>query len=112
ISVENGVGTVGVTDYAQNKPGDVVFVETPEIGQVVEIEGKQKPRLAASDIHTLASDEMVDVNNAVVDDPTLINVSPEDQGWLVKIKLSDPEGLTNLMDENDYSTHCVNAKDH
>jgi glycine cleavage system H protein len=100
ISVENGVGTFGITDFAQRALGDVVFVETPAVGDVVDKEGKVHCYIkqkgiymcildqvgaiesvkAASDIYSPVSGEIVNVNDALSDEPSLINSSPEEEG--------------------------------
>ncbi|CAG8491063.1 46176_t:CDS:2 [Gigaspora margarita] len=109
IVVENNLGTVGITDYAQKALGDVVFVETPEIGTVVEQSGAcgaVESVKAASDIYAPVSGEIVDVNKNLAETPGLINKSPETDGWLCKIKLSNPSELNDLLEENDYHSHC------
>ncbi|KAG2237584.1 glycine cleavage system H protein [Thamnidium elegans] len=115
ISVDNGVGTFGVTDYAQSALGDVVFVETPAVGDVVAAEeqvGAIESVKAASDIYSPVSGEVVDVNEALSDEPSLINSSPEDEGWLAKVKLSDASELDGLMDEKAYQELVNNAEEH
>ncbi|GAA5800944.1 glycine cleavage system H protein [Helicostylum pulchrum] len=115
ISVDNGVGTFGVTDYAQSALGDVVFVETPAVGDVVAAEeqvGAIESVKAASDIYSPVSGEVVDVNEALSDEPSLINSSPEDEGWLAKVKLSDASELEGLMDEKAYKELVNAAEDH
>ncbi|KAG2204702.1 glycine cleavage system H protein [Mucor mucedo] len=115
ISVDNGVGTFGITDYAQKALGDVVFVETPAVGDVVAAEdqvGAIESVKAASDIYSPVSGEVVNVNEALSDEPSLINTSPEDEGWLAKIKMSNTAELDNLMDEKAYAAHCDAAEEH
>ncbi|CEJ04471.1 Putative Glycine cleavage system H protein [Rhizopus microsporus] len=109
ISVENDIGTVGITDHAQRNLGDVVFVETLAVGEKISAEervGTVESVKAVSDIYTPVSGEIVEVNTDVQDDPTLINQSAEDKGWLAKIKLSKPQELEALMDEAKYKEHC------
>ncbi|RIB05273.1 glycine cleavage system H protein [Gigaspora rosea] len=109
IDVENDLGTIGITDYAQKALGDVVYVETPEIGTVVEQSGPcgaVESVKAASDIYAPVSGEIVDVNKNLVETPGLINKSPETDGWLCKIKLSNPSELNSLMEEHEYHSHC------
>ncbi|KAF1798667.1 glycine cleavage H-protein-domain-containing protein [Mucor lusitanicus] len=115
ISVDNGVGTFGITDFAQKALGDVVFVETPAVGDVVEKEeqvGAIESVKAASDIYSPVSGEIVNVNEALSDEPSLINSSPEEDGWLAKIKISNESELDGLMDESAYQAHCDAAEDH
>ncbi|CAO3635107.1 unnamed protein product [Mucor hiemalis] len=115
ISVDNGVGTFGITDFAQRALGDVVYVETPAVGDVVE-SGDQVGAIesvkAASDIYSPVSGEVVNVNEALGDEPSLINSSPEEDGWLAKIKVSNPSELDALMDEAAYEAHCDSAEEH
>ncbi|KAI8375539.1 glycine cleavage system H protein [Blakeslea trispora] len=105
ISVENGVGTFGITDHAQASLGDIVFVEIPGIGDKVKKQdqiGAIESVKAASDIYSPVSGEIEAVNSEVVDDPSLINNSAEEEGWLAKIKLSDESELEGLLDETAY----------
>ncbi|ORY04985.1 hypothetical protein K493DRAFT_311130 [Basidiobolus meristosporus CBS 931.73] len=109
VSVTDGVGTVGVTDYAQKALGDVVFVDIPEAGSTVEAHaqiGAVESVKAASDIYSPLAGEIVESNSALESEPGLINSSPEDQGWICKIKLADPAELDGLMDEEAYKAHC------
>ncbi|KAI9302461.1 glycine cleavage system H protein [Cunninghamella echinulata] len=113
VSIDNGVGTIGITDFAQKALGDVVFIESPTVGDQVSQDdqiGAVESVKAASDIISPVSGEVVDVNGALEGEPTLINSSPEEDGWLAKIKLSNVEELDNLMDEAAYQTHCENEE--
>ncbi|KAI7847439.1 glycine cleavage system H protein, partial [Circinella umbellata] len=115
ISIEDGVGTIGITDYAQKALGDVVFVETPAVGDVVEKKdqmGAVESVKAASDIYSPITGEVVNVNEALADEPSLINTSPEEDGWLAKIKLSNPEEIEGLMDEKAYAELCASEEEH
>ncbi|CDH50821.1 glycine dehydrogenase [Lichtheimia corymbifera JMRC:FSU:9682] len=115
ISVEDGVGTIGITDYAQKALGDVVFVESPVVGNKVETKqqiGAVESVKAASDIYSPVEGEIVNVNEALENEPSLINTSPEEEGWLAKIKLSNPEQIESLMDEKAYAEHCAAEEDH
>ncbi|MFQ5729985.1 MAG: glycine cleavage system protein GcvH [Waddliaceae bacterium] len=107
IEKENGMGTIGVTDYAQKELGDIVYVELPEVGKMVKA-GEEAVVLestkAAADIYSPVSGKIVEVNTSLVDTPELINESPEKKGWLYKIELSDVEELNNLMDGSQYQT--------
>ncbi|WP_292896042.1 glycine cleavage system protein GcvH [Nitratireductor sp.] len=105
IKVENGVATVGITDYAQEQLGDLVFVELPETGATlskgdtaVVVESVK----AASDVYAPADGEISEVNDALASDPALINSAPTGDGWLWKMKLSDESQLEGLMDEAAY----------
>ncbi len=104
--VMNGdIATVGITFYAQEQLGDVVFVEVPEVGRKVEVGGEiavVESVKAASEIYSPVSGEVVDANQALLDSPELINQAPEAEGWIYKIKLSDKNELEALLDENHY----------
>ncbi|KAJ3240314.1 hypothetical protein HDU78_002340 [Chytriomyces hyalinus] len=109
ISVADGVGTFGISDYAQKALGDVVFIELPEVGasfakkdNISAVESVK----AASDIYAPVSGEVVAVNSALADEPSLINSSPEGEAWIAKIKLSNPAELEQLLDEASYAKHC------
>lgn len=109
VDEENGNGKVGITDYAQDKLGEVVYVQLPEIGTEVELDGEAgilESVKAASEVYTPVSGEVIEGNNAVVDNPKLINESPFDEGWLFKVKLSRPEELEALMNESAYKKYC------
>ena len=105
ISVEEGVGTVGITDYAQSQLGDVVYVELPDVGK--EFAQKDEAAVvesvkAASDVYAPVSGEVVEVNEALADTPGTVNESASSDGWFYKIKLSEPSELEDLMDEAAY----------
>ncbi|MDX1803468.1 MAG: glycine cleavage system protein GcvH [Alcanivorax sp.] len=103
--VEDGVATVGITDHAQDAMGDLVYVELPEIGQVVaagDEAGVVESVKAASDIYAPVSGEIVAINDALEDEPELVNNVPYEGGWLFKIKLSDDGELDNLLTADQY----------
>ncbi len=107
IEAAGGVATVGITDYAQDQLGDVVFVELPAVGAMVE-KGAEACVIesvkAASEVYAPASGEVAEVNAALVDNPALVNESPFGDGWFIKIKLADPAELDGLMDEAAYKS--------
>ena len=105
IKVEGDVGTVGVTDHAQGALGDVVFVELPPVGKKVSKGGDAavvESVKAASDVYSPVSGEVVGANDAIVDQPALVNESPEDGAWFFKVKLSNISELDGLMDRAAY----------
>lgn len=108
IAVEDDVATVGITDFAQNQLGDVVFVELPEIGRVVEA-GKEAAVVesvkAASEVYAPVSGEIVAINDGLAEDPALINREPQAGGWFFRVRLSDPGQLSGLMDGAAYEAH-------
>ncbi|KAJ3207966.1 hypothetical protein HDU67_007108 [Dinochytrium kinnereticum] len=108
VSVSNGIGTIGITDYAQKALGDVVFIELPEVGKVVSKKdniGAVESVKAASDIYAPISGEVVESNAALADEPSLINSSPYKEAWIAKIKIADPAQIEALMDEAAYAKH-------
>lgn len=105
IAVEDGVATVGITDYAQEQLGDLVFVETPEVGRVLakgETAVVVESVKAASDVYSPADGEITEVNEALAGEPALVNSQPTAGGWLWRMKLSDESQLNGLMDEAGY----------
>ncbi|WP_127523331.1 glycine cleavage system protein GcvH [Mesorhizobium sp. Z1-4] len=105
ISVDNGVATVGITDYAQEQLGDLVFVELPEVGKslskgdaAVVVESVK----AASDVYAPVDGDVTAVNEKLNDDPALVNSAAAGDGWLWKMKLADETQLEGLMDEAGY----------
>ncbi|WP_436642922.1 glycine cleavage system protein GcvH [Microbaculum sp. FT89] len=112
ISVEGDVGTIGITDYAQEQLGDVVFVELPEVGKTVAVgdeAGVVESVKAASEIYAPVSGEVVEVNQALADEPAKVNEAPEGEGWFVRIKLSDKSQLDALMDADAYKTYVASV---
>ncbi len=105
IEESGGVATIGITDYAQDQLGDVVFVELPEVGQAVEKGAEAcvvESVKAASEVYAPLSGEVTAVNEALVENPGLVNESPFGDGWFIKIKLADPAELAALLDEAAY----------
>lgn len=101
----DGTVTIGITHYAQEALGDLVFVELPEIGQEVEIEEQcavVESVKAASDIYSPIAGEVIKVNTALADKPELVNSSPYEDGWLFKVKLSEESGLEELLTAENY----------
>jgi glycine cleavage system H protein len=107
IRVEGDTATVGITDFAQSQLGDVVFVEVPEQGRQVE-KGKEAAVVesvkAASDVYSPVSGEVTEGNQALVDDPSLVNSAPEGEGWFFKLRLSNPGQVEGLMDAAAYKS--------
>jgi glycine cleavage system H protein len=102
---EDGTVTVGISDHAQDALGDVVYVETPEVGTVLaagDEAGVVESVKAASDIYSPISGEVIEVNEALEDAPETVNASPYDDGWFYRIKPSDPSELDKLLDADAY----------
>ena len=105
VLVENDVVTVGITNFAQDQLGDIVFVELPEVGDILEAGktfGVVESVKAVSDVYAPVAGEVVAVNEALPDEPEALNNSPYDEGWLIKIKLTDPAVLDGLMNVTAY----------
>lgn len=108
VRVENGVGTVGISEFAQGQLGDVVFVELPDVGRALKVgDGAAvvESVKAASDIYAPVGGEVIEVNEALVDDPSIINSDPQGAGWFFKVKLSQPDEATRLMAEESYRAY-------
>jgi glycine cleavage system H protein len=105
VRVDGDVATIGITEYAQQQLGDVVYVELPEIGRRVEM-GKEAAVVesvkAASEVYAPVSGEIVEINQAIADDPAKVNADAMGAGWFFKVRLSDPKQLDGLMDEAAY----------
>merc|ERR1719231_1569656 len=109
ISIDGGVGTIGITNHAQEQLGDVVYVDLPEVGTSVEKDetmGAVESVKAASDIYSPVTGEVTEVNEALTDDPALVNTAAESEGWMAKMKLANPSELDELMDADAYAEFC------
>ena len=105
IKVEEGTGTVGITDYAQEQLTDVVFVELPQIGKVVskgEAVAVLESVKSVSDIYAPVSGEVVEVNKELENNSGLINEEPYGKGWIFKLKIKDPKELESLLSAKGY----------
>ena len=109
IDVDGDVGTVGITDYAQSQLGDITFVELPGAGE--QLKKGDAPCVvesvkAASDVYAPISGEIMEANEALDDDPALVNSSPEEDGWFFKMTIGDKSELEGLMDAKAYKSFC------
>ncbi|MFO0294216.1 MAG: glycine cleavage system protein GcvH [Rhodospirillales bacterium] len=110
VRIEGDVGTCGITDYAQSQLGDVVFVELPAVGRGVTRGGDAavvESVKAASEVYAPVSGEVVAVNDALPDNPALVNQSPMGDGWFMRIRLSAPGELAEMMDEAGYKAYLA-----
>lgn len=108
LKVDEEIGTVGITDYAQDKLGDIVYLEEAKIGKVVnkgDVVISIESVKAAADIHSPVSGEIVEVNLDAVKNTVIINEDPYGKGWLFKIKIKDKNELKDLMDAKAYSEY-------
>lgn len=106
LLVEDELVTVGITDFAQDSLGDIVFVELPEVGTML-VAGKPfgvvESVKAVSDVYAPISGEVIEVNEELPDSPETLNTSPYEDGWMIKIKPSDLSQLQDLLDADDYA---------
>ncbi|HVQ09166.1 MAG TPA: glycine cleavage system protein GcvH [Allosphingosinicella sp.] len=109
VRVDGDSATVGITDFAQGQLGDVVFVEVPEAGRTVARGGEAavvESVKAASDVYAPVSGTVIEGNQAVVDEPSLVNTDPEGEGWFFRLTLSDNHELSELMSADQYKSYC------
>ena len=110
IRVEGDTATVGISDHAQEALGDIVFAEVPEAGRSL-AKGQEAAVVesvkAASDVYAPVSGTVTEGNQAVVDEPSLVNTDPEGEGWFFKLTLSDAGELSGLMNADDYQAYCA-----
>ncbi len=108
VSLEDGIGTIGITEYAQEQLGDVVFVELPDVGKTL-AKGDEAAVVesvkAAAEVYSPAAGEVTEVNSALTDNPSLVNAEAEAGGWFLKLRLSDPGALEGLMDGDAYAAY-------
>ncbi|MFX1681092.1 glycine cleavage system protein GcvH [Mitsuaria sp. CC2] len=112
VDTTDGIATVGITVHAQDALGDVVFVDLPDVGKsfaAKEVAGVVESVKAAADVYAPVSGEIVEVNEALRDDPSLANTDPLKAGWFFKVKLSDPSELDSLMDTTAYDELVKNS---
>ncbi|KAK1925672.1 putative glycine dehydrogenase [Papiliotrema laurentii] len=116
FDTDSNIGTVGITDYAQKALGDVVFVELPSVGSEIaqgDAIGAVESVKAASDIYAPVAGVVEEINEALNDTPSLLNKKPESDGWLARIKLTDPAEFEALLSDEAYKAHCEGqAEDH
>ena len=109
VEVAGDVGTIGISDYAQEQLGDVVFVELPEIGKTID-KGDEAAVVesvkAAAEVYAPVGGEVVEVNEELNGDPSLVNSDAFGEGWFVRLKLADPAELDDLMYEDTYQNFC------
>ena len=105
IKMDGDIATIGITQHATEMLGDIVFVELPELGSNVEKDGNAgvvESTKAASDVYTPVSGEVVENNQAIVNDPGKINSDPENEAWFFKLKIKDKTELDTLMNKEEY----------
>jgi glycine cleavage system H protein len=110
VLVEGNLAVIGITDFAQDSLGDVVFVELPEVGSEVttgKAFGVVESVKAVSDVYAPVSGTVEEINEELPDAPEILNTSPYGDGWMIKIRMSDPGELEGLMDAAAYQTHLA-----
>lgn len=108
VKPENDIATIGITDYAQSEIQDIVYVELPDVGTQLTHKtefGVIESVKAAFDLYAPVSGEVIAVNETLLDAPEQVNESPYDDGWFLKIKMTDPSELDNLLDAEGYQAH-------
>ncbi len=108
LLVQGETGTVGITDFAQHELGEVVYVDLPEVGDVFEANdpfGSVESVKAVSEVFSPASGEVIEVNKLLESHPELINQSPHKEAWLIKIRLTKTEELTELLSSEEYEEY-------
>lgn len=109
VRIEGDVATIGISDYAQDALNDIVYVELPEVGDTFDKGdsfGSVESVKAASDVYAHVGGEVVAINEALEDEPEVINADPYGKGWMVKIKLDGDADLSDLMDAEAYKAYC------
>ena len=114
VLVEGNVATVGITDYAQDQLGDIVFVELPAVGDKVSKEdafGVVESVKAVSDIYAPVSGKVVEVNDDLPENPEMLNEDAYGDGWIIKIEMTDPDELADLMNATEYEEYVAEEKE-
>lgn len=110
LAIDGDIVTVGITDFAQSQLGDVVFVELPKIGRALkkaEAAAVVESVKAASDVYAPITGEVVEINDALANEPALVNSDAESKAWFFKLKLADKSELDGLMDAEAYKAHSA-----
>ena len=105
---QGGIGTIGITDYAQKELGDVVYVDLPEVGDTFEANepfGQVESVKAVSEIFCPVSGEVVEINKKLEDAPELINESPHQKAWMIKVRIANPDELNELLSAKEYEEY-------
>lgn len=105
VLLEDDIAIVGITDFAQHQLGDIVYVEMPDIGMVFEREsnaGEIESVKAVGEIIMPLSGEIIEINSKIIDNPELVNSSPFEEGWIMKIKISHKDEVEDLISVEDY----------
>ena len=114
VLVEGNTATIGITEYAQEELGDIVYVELPEVGEKVIKDdpfGAVESVKAVSDVYAPVSGAVLEVNDILPDNPETINDDPYGDGWMIRVELSDADDLKDLMDADEYAEYVQQQKE-
>ena len=114
VLVEGSTATIGITEYAEEELGDIVFVELPEVGEKIVKDdpfGAVESVKAVSDVYAPVSGTVLEINDVLLDNPETINDDPYGDGWMIRVELSDMDDLKDLMDEEEYAEYVAQQKD-
>ena len=115
LRLDSDVATIGISDYAQTELGDITYLELPEVGDQISREqpfGIVESVKAASDIYAPVDGEVIERNDEAIGSPDLVNSSPYDQAWLIKVRVADPSQVETLMTPSDYDAFAATASTH
>jgi glycine cleavage system H protein len=110
VKTEGGIGIVGITDHAQHELGDIVYVDLPKVGTTVEkgkTLGSVESVKAVSDIYSPVSGEVIEINESLTSKPEKLNEDPHAAAWLVKVRMSNPDEVKQLLSSSDYQTYIA-----
>ena len=105
VSIDNDIAIIGITDFAQNELGDIIFIELPEIGDKFEandVFGTIEAVKTVADLYMPLSGEIIEINKQIDDNPECVNNSPYDKGWIIKININDSKEINNLLTHQKY----------
>jgi glycine cleavage system H protein len=114
VAAEEAVATIGITDHAQEQLGEIVYIELPSVGEKVSKDdpfGVVESVKAVSDIYAPVSGTVLEVNEDLAESPEVVNEDPYGDGWLIKVKVSDPADLDDLMDNEEYEQMIAREKE-
>ena len=115
VHLEGDVATIGITDYAQKELGDVVFVELPQVGSQLDAAdelGSIESVKAVSELFSPVSGEVIEINEALADNPALVNTDPWGDGWMIRIRVSDATEIDELMTAEEYDEYIEKESAH
>ncbi len=115
VHLEGDLATIGITDYAQKELGDVVFVELPTVGMQLDASdemGTIESVKAVSQLYSPVSGEVVETNDALADNPALVNTDPWGDGWMIRVRVSDPTEVDELMTADEYDEYIEKESAH